>query len=281
MDEKQELSIKEKCKKAQKLFDYKLDCNKPIIVHIDGKNFSKMIKNKFEKPFDKEFIDMMNNTAKFICQNVQGVKLAYTQSDEITLIITKSSPDSEIFFGGRLCKLQSVIAALATSEFNRHFIRHQVFNKDDWSNYGIADLDQELFDMKMTQFDCKAWNVDTLYDAVLWLLFRNIDCVRNSKQQAAQTYISPKKLTNLSTDEQIAKLLEEKNIDWNQYPDNMKYGRFIKKAVATVNGANGQPVKRRVWNVYDGKDLTISENRLELIDYIVYIDKELEKEIQN
>lgn len=281
MDEKQELSIKEKCKKAQKLFDYKLDCNKPIIVHIDGKNFSKMIKNKFEKPFDKEFIDMMNNTAKFICQNVQGVKLAYTQSDEITLIITKSSTDSEIFFGGRLCKLQSVIAALATSEFNRHFIRRQVFDKDDWSNVQVRDLDQELLDMKMTQFDCKAWNVDTLYDAILWLLFRNIDCVRNSKQQAAQTYLSHKALEKLDTDKQIAKLLEEKNIDWNQYPDNMKYGRFIKKAVATVNGANGQPVKRRAWNVYDGKDLTILENRTELLDYIVNIDKELEKEIQN
>jgi tRNA(His) 5'-end guanylyltransferase len=240
-----------------------------------------MIKNKFEKPFDKEFIDMMNNTAKFICQNVQGVKLAYTQSDEITLIITKSSPDSEIFFGGRLCKLQSVIAALATSEFNRHFIRRQVFDKDDWSGVQMCDLDQELLDMKMTQFDCKAWNVDTLYDAILWLLFRNIDCVRNSKQQAAQTYLSHKALEKLDTDKQIAKLLEEKGIDWNQYPDNMKYGRFIKKAVATVNGANGQPVKRRVWNVYDGKDLTILENRTELLDYIVNIDKEIEKEIQN
>lgn len=49
-----------------------------------------------------------------------------------------------------------------------------------------------------------------------WLLFRNIDCVRNSKQQTAQTWLSYKDLLNLSADEQIKKLLFKQNIDWNK-----------------------------------------------------------------
>lgn len=269
MDEKN-LSIEDKCRLAQKAANYVLDCDKPIVVHIDGRSFSKLIKNKFKKPFDDNFIDMMNETAKFVCESVQSVKVAYVQSDEISLLIWKSSPDSETFFGGRLCKLQSIIASLATSEFNRQFIRHTVFNKYDWSNVQIADLDQELCDMKMAQFDCKAWNVETIEDAFLWLLYRNIDCVRNSKQQAAQSYLSNKELINVNTDDQIKLLKEKTGIDWYKYPEHQKYGRIIKKEMLVHNNIDtGECYKRRHWVVTNGIDLTNNENRRTLIDNIL------------
>jgi tRNA(His) 5'-end guanylyltransferase len=220
------------------------------------------VKNHFKKPFDEEFIEMMNDTAKFVCKNVQGVKVAYVQSDEISLLIWKSSPDSEIFFGGRLCKLQSIIAAFATSEFNRLFIRDRIFNMEDWSGVQISDLDQELCDIKLAQFDCKAWNVDTIDDAYLWLLFRNIDCVRNSKQQAAQTYISSKELNKVNTDDQVALLKEKTGIDWKDYPEDQKYGRIIiKKKMCYKNTDTDEIYDRRIWSVEDGLDLTDATNR--------------------
>ena len=37
---------------------------------------------------DKSFIGMMNETAKFLCENIQGAKFAYVQSDEISLLLT-------------------------------------------------------------------------------------------------------------------------------------------------------------------------------------------------
>ena len=52
------------------LTDYKLMGNGYVMVMLDGRSFSKMIKNKFKKPFDKDFINMMNETAKYICENV-------------------------------------------------------------------------------------------------------------------------------------------------------------------------------------------------------------------
>ena len=85
-------------------------------------------------------------------------------------------------------------------------------------------------DQKLVEFDCKAWNVPNENDMFAWCLYRQNDCIKNSKQQAAQTYLSHKELLNLNTDEQIALLKEKKGIDWNtDFSDGKKYGRFIYK----------------------------------------------------
>ena len=209
---------------------------------------------------------MMNKTAIFLCENVQGAKIAYVQSDEISLLLKKDTPEGDIFFGGRLCKMQSIIASLATSEFNRHYIRYNIFNKDDWSEYGISDLDAELCDLKLAQFDCKVWDVDTANDAFAWFLFRNIDCIRNSKQQTAQTWCSHKELLGLQTDEQIALLKEKHNIDWNTFDDSEKFGRIVSKDTVKATRVmlpEGLEVEyeRSVWKPKPGVDLTDPESR--------------------
>ena len=79
-----------------------------------------MIKNKYNKPFDETFIDMMNETAKYLLQNVQGAKFAYVQSDEISILVTDfDTPMTDSPFGYRLCKIQSICAAMAASKFNQ------------------------------------------------------------------------------------------------------------------------------------------------------------------
>lgn len=221
-------NLEEKCLYYRNLTDYRLLPNSNIVVMLDGKNFSQLIKNNFKKPFDDAFIDMMNRTAEFLCNSVQGVKLAYVQSDEISLLINDST-EGDIYFGGRLCKLQSILASLATSEFNRWFIRNRIFNKEDWSGVNIADLDQELYDIKLAQFDCKAWVVPSDNDAYAWFLYRQLDCIKNSKQQFAQTYLPHKILLNKTADEQIELVEEMKALDWNELEDKYKYGRLVYK----------------------------------------------------
>jgi len=235
-------NLEDKCRYYQSLTNYKLTPNCCILVHIDGKNFSKLVKNNFKKPFDNDFINMMNETAKFLCNNVQGCKLAYVQSDEISLLITDyDTPDTDILFGGRLCKIQSILASMATSEFNKWFIKYNLFDKrDNWSGVGYADICDELMKLKVAQFDCKAWVVPNENDAYAWFLYRNIDCVRNSKQQTAQTWCSHKELMGKDTDEQIEYLFKNHGIDWNTFENGKKYGRFITKVTqhltTTVKG---------------------------------------------
>jgi hypothetical protein len=97
-----------------------------------------------------------------------------------------------------------------------------------------------------------------------WFLFRNIDCIRNSKQQAAQSYLSHKELMGLHTDDQIELLLEKTGIDWNSYKDGEKYGRLIYKVEEEFETEiKGEIVKykRNKFRANDGFDLTITENR--------------------
>ena len=88
-----DLTLKERMKALQAERDYMLDKDSYILCHIDGRAFSKMIKKRFKLPFDDEFMQMMDDTAAYVCENVQGAKLAYVQSDEISIVITSFKYD--------------------------------------------------------------------------------------------------------------------------------------------------------------------------------------------
>lgn len=281
------MSLKEKCYAYQKEANYFLDPDKYIIAHIDGRSFSKMIKNKFKKPFDDTFIEAMNETAKYLCKEVQGCIFAYTQSDEISLIIRKNDPEGDVFFGGRMCKMQSILAALATSKFSQVMAIERLKSiPSSASAENVLEMCiDEIENGPLYQFDCKVWNVDSANDAMAWLLFRNIDCVRNSKQQTAQTYLPHKKLMSLNTDEQIKLLKQEKNVDWNKFDNGKKFGRFIKKTTKTFNIVGNESAEelvmayqnsytRHIWEAVDGCDLTNEENRNNLINELNLIDYE-------
>ena len=260
-------SLKEKGMRFQKQRDYVLDTNKPILVHVDGRSFSKNIKNKFKKPFDRDLIDMMNKTAVYLCEKVQGAQIAYVQSDEISLLIMKDGPDSDIFFGGRICKMQSIIASLATAKFQTLMTAYwlEKMNEEN-AVYGIKFITNQINDMPLYQFDCKVWDVDTPNDAFAWFLFRNIDCIRNSKQQFAQTYVPHKVLLKHSADEQVLMAMDDNGRDWRSCADDEKYGRIISHDILTFLNEDGLEYDRAKWIPHDGVDLTVPENREEFIE---------------
>lgn len=231
--------LKEKCEYFRSLTDYKLTPNGYVIAMLDGRSFSKLIKNKYKKPFDEQFMTMMNETAKYLVQNIQGAKFAYVQSDEISILITDfDTPTTDAPFGYRICKLQSLLAAMAASKFNQLAILNEI-NARDYGNaktdseetiYRPSDVADLIKNQKLVEFDCKVWSVPDYNTAFCHFLWRQNDCTRNSKQQAAQTYLSHKELLNCDTDEQIALLKEKNGIDWNtDYTDGEKYGRIIYK----------------------------------------------------
>lgn len=222
-------SLKDKCEYYRHLTDYRLTPNTNMLIMLDGNRFSKLIKKNFNLPFDDVFIEMMNKTALYLCNHIQGAKFAYVQSDEISILVTDYDTDeTETLYNGRLCKIQSIISAMATSEFNRQYILFALKKfKDDEGAYN--KVVEQISNMEMCRFDCKAWTVPTDNDVYSWFLYRQYDCIRNSKQQAAQTYISHSQLKGLDTDKQIALLKEMNGVDWNEYPDTWKYGRFIYK----------------------------------------------------
>ena len=250
-------NLKDKCNYYRDLTDYRLMPNCYIMVMIDGKNFSKLVKNKFEKPFDDWFISTMDKTATHLCKQVQNCVCAFVQSDEISLIIKDNTLTSSPF-DGRLCKLQSVIPSIATAFFNKELIRRNLIagmNIDDITN------------MPDYCFDCKVWTVPSINDAMSWILYRQIDCIRNSKQQFAQTYMPHKSLLNKDTDMQVALCLETTGNDWNAIENNKKYGRLFYKLPVKKYRSDGIEYIRYEWTA-KSEQLTDENERIKFMDYL-------------
>lgn len=265
-------SLKEKCNYFRDLADHRLMPNSYVLVMVDGRSFSNKIKSRFKKPFDAEFISMMNETARYVCNNIPGVKLAYTQSDEISFVITDfDKPGTDSTFGFRLCKLQSIIASLATGKFNQ-LMTLRLLGGDIARN----ELREAVEHAMLYEFDCKAWNVPNENEVYAWFLYRQIDCVRNSKQQAAQTYLSHKQLMNLDTDRQVELLLNEKGIDWNGYSAGEKWGRFVHKAPVEIKGVdprgNATSSTRMKFCVSDGFPVNTAEGKERLCSMMALPD---------
>ena len=93
----------------------------PVIIRMDmkaGHTFTRGMK----KPFDDIFVKTMQNTMKYLCENIQGCVIGYTQSDEISLVLTDYAElTTDAWFGNNLQKMCSVSASMATLAFNKAF----------------------------------------------------------------------------------------------------------------------------------------------------------------
>lgn len=191
-----------------------LDQNLPVMIRLDGRSFSNFTKG-LKRPFDQRLTDLMISTTKFLVEETNAV-LAYQQSDEISLILFKQSPESQLFFDARIQKLTSVIASMATAYFN-------------------SDLHKFLPEKigKLAYFDCRAWNVPTTTEAVNTILWRELDATKNAISMAAQHYYSHNALQNKNGQEKKMMLLE-KGIDFEKYPSFFKRGSYIRRVKKAI-----------------------------------------------
>ena len=93
----------------------------PVIIRIDGKSFHTFTRG-FKRPFDDVLVKSMQDTMKYLCENIQGCVLGYTQSDEITLVLVDyQNRDTSAWFDNNIQKMASVSASMATMAFNEAF----------------------------------------------------------------------------------------------------------------------------------------------------------------
>lgn len=83
-----------------------------IILRLDGRGFSKLTEAHFKKPFDPHFKEAMTLATIATAQDFNAT-LAYTQSDEISLLLHQ---DTQLF-DRRVEKLTTLSASLASVTF--------------------------------------------------------------------------------------------------------------------------------------------------------------------
>lgn len=208
------------------------------------------------RPFDKQLSNAMWETTKYLCENIQGCKMGYTQSDEISLLLTnydKLTTDS--WFDNNVQKMVSVAASLATAKFNE--VIHKVYPEK-----GLALFDARVFVLPH----------DEVLNGFLW---RQLDASKNSVSMVAQANFSHRELQGQNSGQMQEKLWSEKNINWNDLPVWQKRGVAIikkqKQKTVTYNGKD-VTVLRNVWEV--DHDTPIFSQDRNYVERYVYIGKE-------
>ena len=180
----------------------------PMIIRVDGKAFHTLT-HDMKRPWDDGMIDAMLYTAKYLCENIQNAKLAYVQSDEISVLLTDYDRlNTEAWFDRNLLKMISVSAAYATLAFNKKIV--------------------EYYPDKAGVFDSRAFVIPK-EEVNNYFLWRQNDATRNSVQMLARAYFSHKQLHGLGNGEVQDKLMLEKGVNWNDTATHKKRGACIRK----------------------------------------------------
>jgi tRNA(His) guanylyltransferase len=212
------------------------------VLRVDGRAFHAYLRGA-EKPFDERFAADMDAVAEALCKEISGAVLAYTQSDEISVLITDfGSANAQPWFGGVIAKQVSIAAAIATAELNSR-------------RPGQRAL-----------FDARVFTLADPVEVANYFLWRQRDAVRNSISMAAQARISHRQLHGVSTGRMQEMLWSEHGINWNDYPDGFKRGRVTvrqvgDRAVEYVDRRSGETVQttavRSWWETSGARHFTV------------------------
>ena len=218
----------------------------PVAIRLDGKAFHTFTRG-FKKPFDEVLINAMQETTKYLCENIQGCVLGYTQSDEITLILVDYKKlNSSAWFDYEVQKMCSIAASMATVAFNKAFSKAVKQYEMDWTHSWTPqsvqfqeehkkymDTLKKALD-KGGMFDARVFNVpkEEVTNLIYW---RQLDATRNSIQMVGQANFTHKELQNKSCNDIQNMLLTEKNINWNNLPAFLKRGSCCIKTDTTTS----------------------------------------------
>lgn len=179
----------------------------PVIIRLDGRSFSKYTRG-LNKPFDEGFIEDMVATAEYLCSNVQGAIMAYTQSDEISLLLCDyKNLDSDAWFDYEIQKMCSISASITTAKFNQ--LR---------SIRGFETL---------VNFDSRTFNIPES-EVANYFLARQSDAIRNSISMLAGSLYTHKELHGKNSGERLD-MIYAKGVSWDNLDHHKKDGSITFK----------------------------------------------------
>jgi tRNA(His) 5'-end guanylyltransferase len=250
-------------------FRYHLPRRGYTIIRVDGKAFHTYTRD-CARPFDTMLMEDMDFTAKAMCEQIQGCKLAYVQSDEISLVLTDfDTLQTDAWFDGNIQKMASISAAIATAEFNSYRFHRLVLNARDSQppdlSHGVA----------RAYFDSRVFHIAEWTEVVNYFRWRQQDAVRNSIHMAAHACHTPEELHGKSSNA-LQELLFQKGINWNDYPAGAKRGRMVLRRTfvkdveyvdrRTQELTRAEGVEPKEWKVQPaddwGKSLAVFETHL-------------------
>jgi tRNA(His) 5'-end guanylyltransferase len=226
------MNLSDRQKKYESSYDYKILDKIPIIIRINGKNFTKLSKN-LEKPFSNELFKIMANATMYSITEIQGAIFGYLHHDEITFIIRNDqSHDTESWFNNRIQKINSIAVSTFTMAFYKFLL--------------ASDL--ELFGDPI--FDARTFGVPNIAEANNNIIWRQQDCLKSALRSACLfeigSKIGYKKAFDLiegkTSEEKKYELLKYSGINFDEfYPKHFIHGAsFYKIPILLKNSENSE-----------------------------------------
>ena len=245
----------------------------PVAIRIDGRAFHTYTRG-FQKPFDMVLMRSMQDTMQYLCENIQGCVLGYTQSDEITLLLVDYKKlNSSAWFDYEVQKLCSIAASMATMAFNRSFAKHV---EEDSYPEKYAGVYQKAMKMGAT-FDARCFNIpkEEVTNLIYW---RQLDASRNSIQMVGQANFSHKQLQNKSNNDIQDMLMLEKGINWNDFPVEQKRGSCCIRKEREASECSEEELEyehidRTPWIIDHEIPIFKGEDRA-YVDALIYVEEE-------
>lgn len=219
-------SLGDRMKNYENVYNHKLIRRLPVIIRLDGRAFHTLTKNMC-KPFDERFNKCMLYTTVELVKEIQGAVFGYTQSDEISILVKDwDTHTTEAWFDDKIQKMVSVSASIATRDFI-DLARFQ-FLEQTYTEGSLPQFEQIKYRVTRATFDSRVFNLP-FEEVNNYFLWRQNDATRNSVNALAQSRYPHKELQGLNVTEVKAKLIKEKNIDWETLPQWQKMGQGVKR----------------------------------------------------
>lgn len=235
--EKDKDDLGNRMKGYENVFKYQLLRRAYTMIRIDGKAFHTYTKG-LKRPFDEGLTNDMDDTAKYLCKNIQGAVCAFVQSDEISILLTDFEKiETSAWFDNTLQKMCSVSASMATAKFNQlRLLRYAQNNSCLVGNDPdrLIEVDEYLFfediyNVPLAMFDSRVYQLPTKGEVMNYFIWRQQDTVKNSISSVAQTMFSQKELHGKNGNEKQEMMFQKDGTNWNDFDPKLKRGRMIVK----------------------------------------------------
>jgi len=183
----------------------------PFCVRLDGKNFSSFTR-PLARPFDARMSQAMVDVTRELVRET-GAVMGYTQSDEITLGFVYADDRSHPYLGGKVQKLCSVPSGRASSLFLMRAL----------------EVLPEAVARLVPSFDGRAFGVGDLETLAMCFVWRELDASRNAVSMAARAHFPHARLQGQSTRAMQAMLVEDKGVDFEDYPVFFRRGTYLRR----------------------------------------------------
>lgn len=220
------MKLDERMKKYEYVTRHYLMCRTPVIVRIDGKAFHTFTKG-MKKPFDLIFMESMQDTMKYLCENIQGCVLGYCQSDEISLLlIDYDTFETSAWFDNNLSKIISITSSMASVYFNQQFSLNLLDYRIKAKQNNDRDIiyENNLYSniSSLPIFDARAFNLQK-EEVNNYFVWRQQDAIKNAIQMIGRAYFTHKELEN-KNGKDIIDMLDSIGVNYHSYSTSEKRG---------------------------------------------------------